>query len=149
MLDPTLEADIKSFIELQTKAGFLSHKEIAEECYLEFHGDHPDDDALEYTIRVVTAAEVCLHEFEQNKWHETDCDKLDEAFAALDRMGILTRQNLCCQPCGHDKLLAESFIYNFERDIFGYAFTTEGDVKSAIHKNYLYIAFGSPDPPRS
>src|SRR4051794_10084988 len=47
--------------------------------------------------------------FAQEPWpDDTDCDRLDAAFAALDADGIVARQHFsCCGTCGHADICEE------------------------------------------
>ena len=58
----------------------------------------------------LTAELMEEHRKRQLTWRgKTDCDRLDEAFSALERDGILARQDyLCCQTCGHSGMQREA-----------------------------------------
>ena len=66
------------------------------------------DDVLAEVERV-TAELLAAHRAEQAGWESpTDCDRLDEAFATLNRLGIVARQDFsCCTPCGHKDIWQE------------------------------------------
>jgi hypothetical protein len=63
---------------------------------------------------------------EQRSWPaRTDVDRLDDAFAALDRSGIVARANFsCCSSCGFDEIdrerpvdrPSEGFVFFHEQD---------------------------------
>ena len=83
----------------------------------------------------------------QHSWlDETDCDRLEEAFAELDRHGIVARQNFaCCQSCGHAEIweaIDDTMQY---RPVLGYVFFHQQDTDNAVQGGYLYLAYGAVD----
>ena len=73
-----------------------------------------------------------------------DNDRLDEAFAELDRHGIVARQNFtCCQTCGHTEISYEIIEAEQHRPVRGYVFFHWQDTESAVRSGYLYLAYGS------
>ncbi|MFG3339453.1 DUF6891 domain-containing protein [Glycomyces sp. NPDC048151] len=74
----------------------------------------------------------------QVDWGVTDCDRLTEAFAELDRGGIVAREHFaCCQSCGTAEIWAEA-----SDDDRGYVFFHMQDTESA-HEGVLFLAYGS------
>src|SRR5262245_59010912 len=94
-------AEMRSFIERQTIAGFDRTDTIIERA-CEVFTDHGTQDVLQ------PIAQRFAHESrdkilqEQASWPEvTDCDRLDDAFAELTLLGIVSRQDFsCCGNCG-------------------------------------------------
>ncbi|GAA2128431.1 DUF6891 domain-containing protein [Glycomyces algeriensis] len=75
---------------------------------------------------------------EQAGWGVTDCDRLTEAFAELDRGGIVAREHFaCCQRCGTTEIWDEA-----DPEHRGYVFFHMQDTESA-HDGVLYLAYGS------
>lgn len=77
--------------------------------------------------------------------HLTDCDRLDEAFAALEDAGIVSRQNFtCCGTCGAaeigDQMAAAEKAGTIVR---GYAFFHMQDTDSAVEGDGLYLNYGA------
>lgn len=76
---------------------------------------------------------------------ETDCDRLDAAFAALEAGGVISRQNFsCCQTCGSDEIWDEIKEAQTEgRPAHGYAFFHMQDTDSAVDGGGLYLNYGA------
>lgn len=78
---------------------------------------------------------------------ETDCDRLDAAFAALEESGVIARQNFsCCGNCGAteiwDEVRAAEDAGGAAR---GYAFYHMQDTESAVDGGGLYLNYGACD----
>jgi Arc/MetJ-type ribon-helix-helix transcriptional regulator len=79
-------------------------------------------------------------------WPEvTDCDRLDAAFTALERDGIVARQNFsCCGTCGAgeiwDEIAAADASGGSSR---GYAFFHVQDTERAVEGDGLYLNYGA------
>jgi hypothetical protein len=76
----------------------------------------------------------------------TDCDRLDNAFAALNARGIIALQNAgYTQSDGYDDV-RESYGKHSNRDtVIGYCFYHGQDLERAVHGEGLYLAFGPMD----
>src|SRR5262249_37300119 len=71
----------------------------------------------------------------------TDPDAVTEAFAALEKQGILTRENFsCCTRCGHAEIGAE-----FAADTVGYVFYHWQSLEAAVLHGGLTLHFGAVD----
>lgn len=77
--------------------------------------------------------------------HETDCDRLDEAFAELDRNGILVRQNFtCCANCGFNGIWNEIRQAEAQSIMpFGYVFFHQADLIEVLSYGRLHLSFGA------
>ena len=85
---------------------------------------------------------------EQKNWPEvTDCDRLDRAFAAMERHGIVAQQYFsCCQRDGHADIYDElKRARSHGVEVKGYAFYSEADADAAMKYGRLNIAFGDVD----
>lgn len=98
----------------------------------------------------LTDASLKFHLRMQKTWlQETDCDRLDEAFAELDRAGIVARQNFaCCITCGRNAMWRDiaSAYADGVRDnspIIGYVFFHQRDAEQAVRNGYLWLAYSS------
>lgn len=140
---------IRSFVTTQIRAGFAPPSEIAAaavEVVLDGGGD--DGVATRHAERCVAEALAELG-LEQETWPAvTDCDRLDEAFAALDAGGITARQDFtCCQTCGHSEIRDEvEAARTHGRSVRGYAFYHRQDTENATERDGLYIAYGATEP---
>ena len=87
-------------------------------AYGKFEGD------FEPEIKWLTAELIAAHRSDQAEWGaSTDCDRLDEAFAALNRQGIVARQDFsCCNNCGFTEIWDEVEEAEKQQPIEGYVF---------------------------
>ena len=137
---------LHDFINLQVKAAFETREDIIESAV-----DYLRDDYGSYLVRheaaKITDELLHIHYEAQRTWtHETDCDKLDEAFAELDRKGIVARQNFtCCQTCGHTEIGYEIDDALEYRPVRGYVFFHKQDTEHVVETDRLYLAYGAVD----
>ena len=74
-----------------------------------------------------------------------DRDRLDSAFAELERVGIVAAQDYaCCQSCGTKGMeeVMEELVRAGEM-VRGYTFYHAQDTESASHLNGVYLAYGA------
>jgi hypothetical protein len=118
--------------------GFDSREKI-----IDFVGDFLDDDGLDVAeVKRITDEQLELRRKEEANWTTpTDCDRLDVAFAALEREGILARQN-------YDDTLTGG-ITEIEKEmgshrgvVDGYVFYHAQDTERALGGT-LMLAFGA------
>ncbi|GAB5494444.1 MAG: hypothetical protein Phog2KO_46590 [Phototrophicaceae bacterium] len=136
--------ELRDVIELDVRAGYDTREEIIDSAIEFLMGDY-DPQWLEEQAIQLTDSALKAHFDEQKEWRFiTDCDRLDEAFAELDRHGIVARQDFtCCQTCGHSEInlpIEETMQY---RNVEGYVFFHWQDTESAVRSEYLYLAYGS------
>ena len=143
----TLILDMKDYIRTHIKMGFDDLNQIIEDTVLAFEDGIIDPNWLEEKARILTRGLSITNDLEQAKWeYPTDCDKLDDAFAELDRDGIIARHDWqCCQTCGRDTIRSEMEAAQDFKWVAGYVFYHRQDTESAVRSNYLYLAFGSFD----
>jgi hypothetical protein len=136
--------ELRDVIELDVKGGYESREKIINNAIDFLMGEY-DPEWLEEQATKLADNVLKQHFDEQKHWlHETDCDKLDEAFAELDRHGIVARQHFtCCQTCGHAEINYEISETQKYRPVFGYVFFHWQDTESAVRSEYLYLAYGS------
>lgn len=84
---------------------------------------------------------------EEKDWPETDNDRLDRAFAELERQGIIARQDwTCCCSCGWAEMEREIATAREEgRDVIGCVFYHDQDADRVRGSGELAFAFGSVD----
>jgi hypothetical protein len=136
--------ELRDVIDTDVKAGFANRTEIIEAAIDFLLGDY-DYDWIEEQATRLSDELLAKHYSEQRSWTgETDCDRLDEAFAELDRKGIVARQNFtCCQTCGHAEISYAIEETEAFRAVRGYVFYHIQDTESAVRNGYLYLAYGS------
>lgn len=97
------------------------------------------------TARRLVDEELERHREEEATWLQpTDCDKLDAAFAQLERSGIIARQDFSdCGTCGSGEM--EALIdqaMRRGRKVRGYTFFHDQDTEGALDGE-LYLAYGA------
>src|SRR5258706_4872545 len=98
---------------------------------------------------VTAAVDAAFASFARDKttWPATtDCDRLDNVFAALNARGIIALQNAgYTQSDGYDDV-RESYRKHSDRDtVIGYCFYHGQDLERAVHGEGLCLAFGPMD----
>ncbi|MEM9952075.1 MAG: hypothetical protein AAF846_10765 [Chloroflexota bacterium] len=136
--------ELRDVIDLDVKAGYDSREQIIANAIDMLMGEYSHE-WLEEQATQLTDDALRLHMEDQVLWkHSTDCDKLDEAFAELDRHGIVARQHFtCCQTCGHSEISDEIKATQQYRPVRGYVFFHWQDTESAVQSEYLYLAYGA------
>jgi hypothetical protein len=106
---------------------------------------HPSSNPTEVVVRV-TDEMLAKHYATQETWKApTDCDRIDAAFSALERRGILARQHFsCCGDCAHSDIVKEIEAFKTAKPI-GYAYYSVEETVSAYEQGELPISFGDID----
>ncbi|MCA9913034.1 MAG: hypothetical protein KC496_06780 [Anaerolineae bacterium] len=137
--------ELEATIRTQVRSGFYSRSQVMETIRAEYLSDSAFTPWLtEDRIRQMTDQEITQQLQTQRNWPRfTDCDRLDTAFAALEREGIVARQDYsCCQTCGHKDIqdeLAQS------GEIRGYVFFHHHDTEMALAGHGLMLSYGARD----
>jgi hypothetical protein len=140
--------DLHDFIKIQVAAGYAPAGEIIEDATALFAESGMDPASVRHAAHTITDQVLAAHLAEQATWPApTDNDRLDAAFADLDRDGILARQHFaCCETCGareiHDEL---DQAEKAGRTMRGFTFFHRQDTEHAVGGESLYLSFGSPD----
>lgn len=146
-MNKELNTALHDHITLSVKMGFDDRANIIEAAVDYLRDEYDDVHELRRLAARLTDSALARHTAEQRTWtHETDCDKLDEAFAELDRNGIVARQHFtCCQTCGHTEIGYEIGKATVHRTVRGYVFFHAQDTESVIETDKLYLAYGTPN----
>lgn len=141
-MDEVLEA-LRSFIAFRIREGFESAHEVVENATNYALEEYGRED-LQPAIKRITAKLLSAHRAEQASWESaTDCDRLDEAFGALDQQGIVARQDFsCCTNCGHTDIWDEIAQVEQHRPVEGYVFYHPQCTERAIKSGQLLLAYG-------
>lgn len=137
-------ANLKRGIAAQVAEGFTE----ADEIVMGFVED-PDEEEYgeldEEAVEKLVDQAIRAHHVKQTKWPPpTDCDKLDAAFKALERKGIVARQHFtCCSNCGHHEIWDEIKEAQAKRKVIGYAFYHMQDTQSAVDGGGIYVKFAA------
>jgi hypothetical protein len=86
------------------------------------------------------------HAEAQRGWPaETDCDRLDAAFEALEAAGVISRQHFsCCGTCGSSEIWDEvDAVAEAGGPVRGYAFYHQQDTERAVEGDGLYLNYGA------
>jgi hypothetical protein len=137
--------ELRDVIQVDVKAGFCNRQEVIDSGIDFLLGDY-DVDWIEEHATKITDELLAQHYVEQQSWiAETDCDRLSEAFAELERSGIVARHNFtCCQTCGHSEISYEvEAAEEAGNRVRGYVFYHMQDTESAVRRGYLYLAYGA------
>ena len=128
-MNPDLVDEIEYMIDLLTKSGFFSQKEILEIL---------EDQFIEY--------EIDFSEFDisPNDFNNNNFSVLEKTFKKLSEKAII-----CVHNCGYDFKEGVDDIYelyvhliNNKYSAQGFCFYTFEDVEQAIEKNILKLTFG-------
>ncbi len=137
--------ELRSYIDRDVAAGFLPAAEIIESV-VEVLSDEADPQALRHEAVKATAEALRAHALAQSQWPAvTDCDRLDSAFAALETLGIIARQNFsCCGTCGAGEILDEMAAAATQgQKAYGYTFYHAQDSESAAEGYGLCLNYGT------
>jgi hypothetical protein len=141
-MDEVLE-DLRTFIGYRIREGFDSVHDIIENATHYAYEKYGRDD-VQPEVKRITAESLTAHRAEQTQWEgSTDCDRLDEAFAALNRQGIVARQDFsCCNNCGFAEIWDEVEKEEERQSVEGYVFYHLQCTERAIESGQLLMAYG-------
>lgn len=147
-LTPASEAEARSFVDRYVsekwREGFLSRDDVINWVADAVDDEYPGSIAIEGIEDALDRAAKQL-EREQATWPAvTDCDRLTQVFAKLDRAGIVAAENFsCCNNCGHGEMVAEMEQERLSRPVHGYAFYHAQDTERAAQGDGLYVRYGA------
>ena len=135
--------DLRAFIAYRVREGFESAHQIVENAHDWAYDKYERDDLLP-EIKRLTAELIAANRAEQAEWGaSTDCDRLDEAFAALNSEGIVAKQDFsCCNNCGFIEIWDEVEEAEKLQPIEGYVFYHLQATELAINTGKLLMAYG-------
>ena len=139
------EKHLQESIRFWVWSGFYDKDEAAE------HLDNLYEDDPELTVDKAVMQKTLDTEFTakaiaEKAWpKETDCDRLDKAFAELHRNGICALQNAgYTQSDGHSDV-AQVVVDEGRHKFHGFCFYHGQDLERAVHGEGLLLAFGDLD----
>jgi hypothetical protein len=135
--------ELRAFISYRVREGFESVHEIVEDASAWAHEKYGQSDLLP-EIKRLTSELLAAHRAEQAGWGPTtDCDRLDEAFAALNAQGIVARQDFsCCNNCGFTEIWDEVEKEEKQHPVEGYVFYHLQCTEHAMKTGQLLMAYG-------
>ena len=137
---------LRDHIEQSVTTGFLSCDEVIENAVDAFCDAHEPDELIPHAEAIAREV-IAEHLQEQQSWPPTtDCDRLDTAFAELERAGIVSRQNFtCCNNCGRSEIPDEiDAAAATGLQVRGYTFYHMQDTERALEGHTLHLSFGTP-----
>jgi hypothetical protein len=145
----SLVDEMRRYIRKQVAAGFLDAdavEQAAIDCFVDGLDDERLDPALLKRIAGVETDKAFAAQLDaQRQWPTvTDCDRLDRAFADLNRRGIVARQNFaCCSNCGRAEIGGEIDTEQKRGiKVIGYTFFHSQGTEGAVEYGDLYLAYG-------
>lgn len=144
---PPVLDDLRAFIRREVAGGFCDDDVVLRNA-VEVYDDKVAADVLRDHAQAFLREALRDHRAAQDRWpDETDCDRLDAAFDALEAQGIVARQNFaCCDTCGATDIAEE--MAEIEADgitVRGYAYFHAQDTDAAVDGEMLYLSYGAVD----
>jgi hypothetical protein len=140
--------EMRQSIERDVAAGYSAPDQI-ENSAVEVYSEGQSPESIRAQARKFLHQSLAKHAAAQATWPaETDCDRLDKAFAELEQNGVVARQNFSdCGTCG----VAEigdviDAARKSGRNVRGYVFYHMQDTESAVNGSGLYLNYGSVGP---
>lgn len=138
-------ADLREQVERDVAIGFDTPERIVESAVATYE-DVADPAFLDAQARLFLAEALAAHAQAQSAWPaETDCDRLDAAFAALERDGVVARQHFtCCGTCGLAEIDRELAAAGTKTGpVRGYTFYHWQDTEAAVDGYGLCLYYGA------
>ena len=139
-----LDTEVMDLITLWVRKGFYDkHKLRTIVCDDQYEGKlDPAEVAAAIDLATATL------ESEQSSWPAvTDCDRLDAAFDALNRRGVIAQQNSgYFQSDGYDDFEDAYKLHPNKSSVIGYCYYGEQDLERAMEGGGLSFYFGPANP---
>jgi hypothetical protein len=142
--------EVRAFVRKLVARGDRSFAEVSEEAveYFLEADENADTAHVERVCDAEIARAFAEHLQAQGAWPEvTDCDRLDQAFDALNDGGIVAMHDFaCCQNCGLAEIGAEiGTAKEAGVDVVGFAFYHSQDTDAATEGHGIYLTYGHVD----
>ncbi|MEO7170549.1 MAG: hypothetical protein ABIY39_09270 [Sphingomonas sp.] len=136
---------LRDSIRRDVATGFYDEDAILVQAVASFEEEF-DPPLLRSEAQRLLREALAEHREAQRDWPErTDCDRLDDAFAALEAKDIISRQHFtCCGTCGANEIWDEiDAVHKAGRPTRGYAFYHVQDTERAAEGGGLYLNYGA------
>jgi len=136
---------LSEMIRRDVASGFYDEDTVLTNAIASFEDELDPDDLRREAQRLLRVA-LAEHAEAERSWPaRTDCDRLDDAFAALEAKGVISRQHFsCCGTCGSAEIWDEiNAAHNAGGATRGYAFYHMQDTESAAEGGGLYLNYGA------
>ena len=139
-------AELRDFVARRVREGFESAHDIAAGAG-QFAAESLPPGEWGLLARRLVAEQLDAHRAEEGAWDgPTDNDRLDSAFAALEAVGVVARQNFsCCNACGFQEIWDEVDAAELEHPavpVVGYVFYHLQATERAIEDGELLLTYG-------
>jgi len=148
VVEPELREKIgwlRDSIRSDVASGFYDEDAILTQA-IDSYADEIDPAVLRREAQRLLREARAEHDEAQRGWPaRTDCDRLDDAFAALEAAGVVSRQHFsCCGTCGSSEIWAEiEAVHEAGGLTRGYAFYHMQDTERATEGDGLYLNYGA------
>jgi hypothetical protein len=132
-------------IRRDVAAAFTPPDEIVRAAVECDESDDPDE-VVEARAESLLSDAVRRHLAEEAKWPAvTDCDRLDAAFAELEKEGVVCRQNFsCCGTCAVGEIIDVMQEESAQgRDVIGCAHYNCQTTESAVEGQGIHLSYGA------
>jgi len=139
----SVAADLAECVDTNVAAGFAGEDDIVDICVDAAEADAAVDREL---VAALVATAMAKHKSLELTWRTaTDCDRLDAAFAAMEREGIVARQNFAdCQTCGVAEMEEETDARaKAGKRVKGFTFYHQQDTEAAVGGRGIYLTYGA------
>lgn len=148
--DQTLTEDVRALVRPLVARGDRTFANILGEAVEHILDEHEgaDEDTVKQVCEQETDKAFAAHLAAQAGWPEvTDCDRLDQAFEALNGRDIVALHDFtCCQTCGLAEVGAPiQAAVDAGIDVAGFTFYHAQDTDSAVDGHGLYLTYGHVD----
>lgn len=142
-----LEVAMRELADWHVVEGFEDRGTMIEVVAEAFNGEGTIEHRRRLALSVVEAAGLKAA-VERAKWPaETDCDRLDRAFVALSKAGLLAFQHYwCCDACAAEAIMGD-YAQRLEGGELakprGFVFYHAEETERATTEGILYLSYGS------
>lgn len=145
-VSPSIVDQMRGYIDRDVAGGFATRDEMIEMALDAAEADGAP--FLRAEAERLADESLAAQRVAQADWPtQTDCDRLDAAFSALEAEGVIARQNFsCCGTCGSAEIWDEVDAARAQgRPGHGYAFYHQQDTESAVEGYGIYLNYGSSE----
>lgn len=137
--------EILAELSLRAAEGYEPDQAIVESVAESFEAPNGSGRDLRARVRTLAPDVFDARAAEERTWPvPTDCDRLDRAFASLQRAGIVARQHFsCCGTCGALEIGDEMEAARAQGPVRGYTFFHVQDTEYAVQGGGLHLAYGA------
>ncbi|WP_144980106.1 DUF6891 domain-containing protein [Gimesia aquarii] len=140
-----LDSEVIEEMSWYVRSGFYDKQDLTRIFCEEMYAPGDLDEAL---VSTAIDSELAKWEEEKKSWPTvTDCDRLDSAFTALNKRGIISLQNAGnTQTDGFEIFQVYLEEHPQPATVMGYCFYHKQDLERVVAGHDLYLSFGPIDP---